>query len=166
MAQSDRSNSVWHNDIIITWHSWLVLSCIGSQWAHCLTFKYMTSACCISCSVLQTPSTFPSSTCIDLLQGDSCMLYGGYLMYVIFAAAEFLTCSQQHVVDVLAIASLGACSAAAAAAAADLFRQTKYIKGDLLCKNNFYKVFEHSCVAAVCENNQPIMLKIHQLIFL
>ncbi len=39
-------------------------------------------------------------------------------------------------------------------------------KGDLLCKNHFYKVFEHSCVAAVCENNQPIMLKIHQLIFL
>ncbi len=37
---------------------------------------------------------------------------------------------------------------------------------DLLCKNHFYKVFEHSCVAAVCENNQPIMLKINQLIFL
>ncbi len=29
------------------------------------------------------------------------MLYGGYFMYVIFAAAVFLTCSQQHVVDVL-----------------------------------------------------------------
>ncbi len=39
------------------------------------------------------------------------------------------------------------------------------LKGDLLCKNHFYKVFEHSCVAAVCENNQLIMLKIHQLIF-
>ncbi len=38
-------------------------------------------------------------------------------------------------------------------------------KGDLLCKNHFYKLFEHSCVAAVCENNQPIMLKIQQLIF-
>ncbi len=114
-------NSIWHNDIIITWHSWLVLSCIGSQWAHCSIFKYMTSACCISCSMLQKPSTFPSSTCIDLLQGDSYMLYGGYLMYVIFAAAVFLTCSQQHVVDVLTVASLGACSAAAAAA--DLFRQ-------------------------------------------
>ncbi len=42
----------------------------------------------------------------------------------------------------------------------------KLLKGDLLCKNHFYKLFEHSCVAAVCENNQPIMLKIHQLIFL
>ncbi len=38
-------------------------------------------------------------------------------------------------------------------------------KGDLLCKNHFYKLFEHSCVAAVCENNQPIMVKIHQLLF-
>ncbi len=28
------------------------------------------------CSVLQKPSTFPSSTCIDLLRGDLCMLYG------------------------------------------------------------------------------------------
>ncbi len=26
-------------------------------------------------------------------------------------------------------------------------------------------MFEHSCMAAVCENNQPIMLKIHLLIF-
>ncbi len=34
-------------------------------------------------------------------------------------------------------------------------------KGGLLCKNNFYKVFEHICMAAVYENNQPIMLKIH-----
>ncbi len=47
------------------------------------------------CSVLQKPSTFPSSTCIDLLQGDSCMLWGGYFMYDIFAAAVFLTCSQR-----------------------------------------------------------------------
>ncbi len=39
------------------------------------------------------------------------------------------------------------------------------IKGDLLYKNHFYKVFQHSCVAAVSENNQPIVLKIHQLIF-
>ncbi len=37
------------------------------------------------------------------------------------------------------------------------------LKGDLLCKKSLYKVFDHSCVAAVCENNQPIMLK---LIFL
>ncbi len=42
------------------------------------------------------------------------MLYGGYFMYVICAAAVFLTCSQQHVVDVLAVASLSSCSAAAA----------------------------------------------------
>ncbi len=47
-----------------------------------------------------------------------------------------------------------------------LFKTVNYLKGDLLCKNYSYKLFEHSCVAAVCENNQPIMLKIHQLIFL
>ncbi len=44
------------------------------------------------------------------------MLYGDYFMYVICAAAVFLTCSQQHVVDVLAVTSRGACSAATAAA--------------------------------------------------
>ncbi len=33
-------------------------------------------------------------------------------MYVICAAAVFLTCSQQRVVDVLAVASLDTCSAA------------------------------------------------------
>ncbi len=38
------------------------------------------------------------------------------------------------------------------------------LKGDLLCNNYFYKLFEHSCVATVCEHNQPIMLKIHTLI--
>ncbi len=31
------------------------------------------------------------------------MLHGGYYMYVIFAAAVFLSYSQQHVVDVLAV---------------------------------------------------------------
>ncbi len=48
---------------------------------------------------------------------------GGYFMYDIFAAAVFLTCSQQHVVDVLAVASLGTCSDTAAAYSA----KTKYI---------------------------------------
>ncbi len=33
-------------------------------------FKYMASACCNSCNVLQKPSSFPSSTCIVLLWGD------------------------------------------------------------------------------------------------
>ncbi len=42
-------------------------------------------------------------------------LYGDIDLCVIFAAAGFLKCSQQHAVDVLAVASLGTCSAAAAA---------------------------------------------------
>ncbi len=44
------------------------------------------------------------------------LLCGGVIQYVICAAAILLTCSQQHVVDVLAVASLGICSAAAWAA--------------------------------------------------
>ncbi len=39
-------------------------------WAHCSTFKYLVSACGSSCSALQKPSTFPSSTCIALLWGS------------------------------------------------------------------------------------------------
>ncbi len=48
MAQSDRSNLIWTNDIIITWHSWLVFSCIRSQWACCSIFKYLAFICCSS----------------------------------------------------------------------------------------------------------------------
>ncbi len=44
------------------------------------------------------------------------MLYGGYFMYVILVAAVFLTFSQQNVVDVLVVVSLGTCSAITAAA--------------------------------------------------
>ncbi len=40
--------------------------------------------------------------------------FGGYFMYVIFAAAVFLTCSQQHVMDAL-VASHSTCPATAAA---------------------------------------------------
>ncbi len=39
------------------------------------------------CSMFQKPSAFPSSTCIDLLQGDLCMLYGGYFMHVICSSS-------------------------------------------------------------------------------
>ncbi len=56
-------------------------------------------------SVFQKSSPFPNSTSIDLLRGDH-VCYGGYFICVICAEAVFLTCSQQHVVDVLAVASL------------------------------------------------------------
>ncbi len=39
------------------------------------------------------------------------------------------------------------------------------LKGELLFKNHFDKVFEHSCVASMRENNQPVMVKIPPLIF-
>ncbi len=50
---------------------------ISSQWACCSTFKYLASACFSSCSILQKPSTFPSSTCIDLLRSNF-MCYIGF----------------------------------------------------------------------------------------
>ncbi len=84
---------------------------------YCSTFKYLAGACCSSCNALQRPSTFPSSTCIDILRGDFMyVIHGGHFIYV----------QQQHVVDVLAVASLSTCSAAAAAAA-DLLRQDQTV---------------------------------------
>ncbi len=103
MVQSDRSNSIWHNDIITGIADWLFL--YQKQWACCTTFKYLASVCFSSCNMLQKPSIFPSSTCIDQLWGDSCMLYIGVISYVISAAVAFLTRSQQHVVNVLAVVS-------------------------------------------------------------
>ncbi len=61
----------------------------------------------------------------------SSALLGGYFIHVICAAAVFLTCSQQHVVDELAVANLGTCSAAAAAAYQIYSANTKYINNDL-----------------------------------
>ncbi len=66
------------------------------------------------CSVLQKSFTFPSSTCIDLLRVDrACYIWG--MSHVIYAAAVFLTCSQEHIVDVLTVANVSTCSAAEAA---------------------------------------------------
>ncbi len=61
------SNSIWYNHMIIH-----IVQLIGfsSQWACFLSFKYLASVCCSNCRELQKPSTSPSSTCIDLLQGD------------------------------------------------------------------------------------------------
>ncbi len=45
--------------------------------------KWNSSACFSSCILLQKPSTFPSSTCIDLIRGDSWMLYMGVISYML-----------------------------------------------------------------------------------
>ncbi len=89
IAQSDRSNSTWHNHF----HHMAQLIgflCISSQWARCSAFKYVASAYCSSCSALQKPSTFPSSTCIDLLWGDLCMLYGGYFIHMFSSSFSYM----------------------------------------------------------------------------
>ncbi len=64
--------------------------CISSQWACCSTFKYLANACCSSWSELQKPSTFPSSTCIDLLRGDSCMLFMAVISNILYVHQQYL----------------------------------------------------------------------------
>ncbi len=55
------------------------------------------TACCISCSALQKPSTFPSSICKDLLWGDSCMPYMGVISHVLYVQQQyFLHMPQQR----------------------------------------------------------------------
>ncbi len=88
---------IWPNDIIITWHSWLVLSCIGSQWDLCSTFKYMTSACCSRSHCASESLHLPQLHLYRSATRWFMYALGGYFMYVMFAAAVFLTCSQQHV---------------------------------------------------------------------
>ncbi len=106
------SNSIWYNHIMIHMTQLTGLFCISSQWACCSTFKYLASACCSSCSALQKSSTFPSSTCIDLLQGDF-MYITFHICYMCSSSSIKLhaetTCSQKHVsVDVLAVAAKSA----------------------------------------------------------
>ncbi len=38
-------------------------------------------------------------------------------------------------------------------------------KGVIGCKTQFYLLFEHKCVLAVCVHNHPIMIKIHPVFF-
>ncbi len=69
-------------DIMMTSrHSWLVFSCIGRIWAHCSTFKYLANTCGSSLHRTSEPSTFSSSTCIDLLWSDH-VCYVGYSCYM------------------------------------------------------------------------------------
>ncbi len=64
----------------------------GAVWSDIMTSLFP------RCRVLQKPSTFPSSTCIDLLQGDLMhVIYRSYWIYVTCAAAIFLKCLKQHV---------------------------------------------------------------------
>ncbi len=79
---------------LITLHSWLVSFHTSSQWARCLRFKYLASACC---STLQKVSTFPSSTCIDLLWGN--------FMYV-FIHIYIYSTKTKHISIVMYIAML------------------------------------------------------------
>ncbi len=88
LTQSDIMTSLSHGTA-----DWFF--CIISQWACCSVFKNLTSVCCSSCSMLQKPSTIPSSTCIDLL--DVSYMWG--LFHVISAASVAVArlCSSRSV---------------------------------------------------------------------
>ncbi len=78
--------------------------------------------CVDTCICADTVISLYATTCsyclvLFISVSPALCVWGGGI-HVICAAAVFLTCSQQHVVDVLAVASLGTCSASAAAAAA------------------------------------------------
>ncbi len=106
MVQSDRSNSIWHNYIIITWRSWSVLFVsAANELAAQHSNTWLVLAVAVAARFRNPPP--PQLHLYRSATGYSCMLYGGYFIYLICAAAVFLSCSQQHVVDVLAVASLG-----------------------------------------------------------
>ncbi len=126
MVQSDRANSVWHNDIIITGHSWLVLSCISSQWARCSTFKYLANVC--GSSLQHTPETFARPQLHLYRSAMRWFMYAIGVILCIYVQQQYFLHAQQYVVYVLAVASLGTCSAAAAATAWQIYSdKTKYI---------------------------------------
>ncbi len=64
--------------------------CISSQWTYCSTLEYLASVCCSSCSALQELSTFPSSTCLDLLWDNfTSVICVGY-SYMLNVQQEYL----------------------------------------------------------------------------
>ncbi len=93
----DSTQSWTLTDIIITWHSWLVLSCISSQWAHCSIFKYLAFVCCSSSQ--HTSETFHLTQLHLYWSALRWFMYAiwGLFICVIYATAVFPTCSQQHV---------------------------------------------------------------------
>ncbi len=84
---------------------------ISSQWACCLTFKYLASGCYSNCSTLQKPSTFPSSTCLNLLWGDSCMLHMELISYMLYVQQQYFL----HAHSSMLWMYIGTCSDTAAA---------------------------------------------------
>ncbi len=94
--------AVWSDIMtsLFTWCCWLVSFHISSQWA-CLTFKYLTGACCSS--VLQKPSISPSSTCIDLLRGDFMWYIWGLFPIYFVQQQSFLHAHSSMSVDVFLV---------------------------------------------------------------
>ncbi len=137
-----RSNSVWHNDII-KWCSWLVLFVSA---ANELAAKHSNTWLVLAVYVavrLRNPPTSPAPPvyiCYEVIH----VCCGGYFTYVICAAAVFLTCSQQDVVDVLAVISLGTWSDTTTRLV-DLFCQDQFPLWDVMTEL-YFTVFLIKCL--------------------
>ncbi len=81
LTQSDLMTSLSHGTA-----DWLSPVSVANELSAQHSNIWLVLAVAVS-SVLQKPSTFPSSTCIDLLRGDSCMLYGGYFICYICSSS-------------------------------------------------------------------------------
>ncbi len=77
LTQSDLMSSLSHDTA-----DWFSPVSVANELTAQYSNTWLLFAVAVS-SALQKPSIFPSSTCIDLLRGDSCMLYGDYSYAVV-----------------------------------------------------------------------------------
>ncbi len=90
--------------IIITWRSWLVIFVsAANELAAQHSNAWLVLAVAVAAHFRNPPPSPapPVYICYEVIH----VCYTGVISYVIRVAAVFLTCSQQHVVDVLAVAS-------------------------------------------------------------
>ncbi len=89
-------NSRWCSSIDLTQydimtpssrHSWFVLSCIGSQWARCSTFKYFTYVC--GSSLQHTPETLHLPQ-LHLYRSATGCIHGGYSCYMCSSSISYM----------------------------------------------------------------------------
>ncbi len=91
---------IWCSPIDLTQYDIIRSSHVTADWfssvlvANELAAQHSSTCKCLlySSSTLQKPSTFPSSTCIDLLQGvASCMLWGLFIGYMLYVQQQYFS---------------------------------------------------------------------------
>ncbi len=91
LEQSDRSNSIWPNDIIIIWLSWLVFSCVSSQWAHCSVFKYLAFVWCSSWAAhFRNPPPSPAPPVQICYEGIHVCYMGLFMCYMCSSSISYM----------------------------------------------------------------------------